>query len=183
MNSASNVAATSSASNIDSMNIDRINADLSRLDSKPPDATKVQQAPENGTHARKLKAVPLEMTASRFSTRIAIRAKRKILLINPADVIAVEAQGNYVLVRQISSSHLLRESISMMEEKLSPHGFVRIHRSVLVNRACVEEIRPWSTGEYVLRARDKEYTVTRTYRKNLRLLAQLWIGGAGIVAS
>jgi DNA-binding LytR/AlgR family response regulator len=116
------------------------------------------------------------------STRIAIRAKRRILLIDPADVIAVEAQGNYVLVRQMSSSHLLRESISTMEAKLSPHGFVRIHRSVLVNGACVDEIRPWSTGEYVLRAKDKEYTVTRTYRKNLRLLAQLWIGGAGVIA-
>jgi len=112
--------------------------------------------------------------------RIAIRAKRKILLIDTADVIAIEAQGNYVLVQQASTSHLLRESISNMEDKLYRHGFVRIHRSVLVNAAWVEEIEPCSTGEYVLRAKHKEYIVTRTYRKNVRQLAQLWIGNSGL---
>jgi DNA-binding LytR/AlgR family response regulator len=46
-----------------------------------------------------------------------------------------------------------------------------------VNAALVEEIHPWSTGEYTLRVRGgREFTVTRTYKKNLQLLAQLWIG-------
>ena len=171
MNSYLNIAsANSGPTNLESMDMD---TNLDSLSVVPRNASSL---------ANKLRVMSPDVAASRFSTRIAIRANRKILLINPADVIAVEAQGNYVLVRQTSSSHLLRESISTMEEKLAPHGFVRIHRSVLVNRACVEEIRPWSTGEYVLRARDKEYTVTRTYRKNLRLLAQLWIGGASAVA-
>ncbi len=117
------------------------------------------------------------------SARIAIKAKGRILLIDPVDVIAVEAQGNYVLVQHASKSHMLRESMSTMEEKLNPHGFVRIHRSVLVNAALVEEIQPWSTGEYVLRVRGgKEYTVTRTYKKNLQLLAQSWIGTDGFAA-
>jgi two-component system LytT family response regulator len=124
----------------------------------------------------------LPMPARWKSARIAIKAKGRILFIDPADVIAVEARGNYVLLQRKSSSHMLRESISTMEEKLSPHGFVRIHRSVLVNAALVEEIQPWSTGEYVLRVRGgREYTVTRTYKKNLQLLAQSWIGTDGFV--
>ena len=111
------------------------------------------------------------------STRIAIKAKSKILFIDAADVIAVEAKGNYVLLLHTSSSHMLRESISTMEEKLNLHGFVRIHRSVLVNAALVEEIHPLSAGDYALRVRGgREFTATRTYKKNLRLLAQLWIG-------
>jgi len=69
-----------------------------------------------------------------------------------------------------------------MAEKLYHYGFVRINRSFLVNAAFVEEIRPWSTGEYVLRVKGgKEYTVTRTYRKNLKLLAESWIGTFGFV--
>lgn len=111
------------------------------------------------------------------SARIAIRAKGRILFIDAADVIAVEAKGNYVLLLHTSSSHMLRESISTMEEKLNRHGFVRIHRSVLVNAALVEEIHPLSAGDYALRVRGgREFTATRTYKKNLRLLAQLWIG-------
>jgi DNA-binding LytR/AlgR family response regulator len=117
------------------------------------------------------------------AARIAIKEKGRILFIDPADVIAVEARGNYVLLSHTWSSHMLRESISTMEEKLNLHGFVRIHRSVLVNAALVEEIRPCSTGEYVLRMQGgREFTVTRTYKKNLQLLAQLWIGTESFAA-
>jgi len=117
------------------------------------------------------------------SARLAIKAKGKILFIDVGDVMVVEAKGNYVLLLHTSGSHTLRESISTMEEKLNLHGFVRIHRSVLVNAAFVEEIHPWSTGEYVLRVQGgREFTVTRTYKKNLQLLAQLWIGMEGFAA-
>jgi DNA-binding LytR/AlgR family response regulator len=61
----------------------------------------------------------------------------------------------------------------VVAEKLETHGFI-IHRSVLVNTSFVEEIRPLSTGEYCLRI--EEYTVTRTYKRNLKSLAQFWIG-------
>jgi DNA-binding LytR/AlgR family response regulator len=126
---------------------------------------------------------PRRTLAAGKSARIAIKAKGRILFIDAADVIAVEAKGNYVLLLHTSSSHMLRESISTMEEKLNLHGFVRIHRSVLVNAALVEEIHPWSTGEYVLRMRGgREFTVTRTYKKNLQFLAHLWIGIEGFSA-
>jgi DNA-binding LytR/AlgR family response regulator len=62
-------------------------------------------------------------------------------------------------------------------QKLEPHGFIRIHRSVLVNASFVEEIRPQPTGEYGLRVKGgKEYTVTRTYKRNLKSLAAFWLG-------
>lgn len=114
------------------------------------------------------------------SGRIAVKTKGRVLFVDPANVIAVEADRNCVVLEQISGSCLLRESISTMEEKLAPYGFVRIHRSVLINSAFVHEIQPWPTGEYVLRVKgakeQKEYTVTRTYKKNLKLLAKSWIG-------
>jgi two-component system LytT family response regulator len=70
-----------------------------------------------------------------------------------------------------------------MEEKLNPHGFVRIHRSALVNAALVEEMHLLSTGEYVVRVRGgREFTATRTYKKSLQFLAQLWIGIEGFAA-
>jgi DNA-binding LytR/AlgR family response regulator len=109
--------------------------------------------------------------------RIAIKTKGRILLVNPAEILAVEAEGNYVLLLRQSDTYLLRESISTMADKLRAYGFIRIHRSVLVNATWVEEIRPGATGEYVLRiASGKEFTVSRTYKHNLRGLAQSWIG-------
>ena len=121
--------------------------------------------------------------ATGTSVRIAIKAKGKILFIDVADLIAARAKGNHVLLLCTSSLHMLRESISTVEEKLNLYGFVRIHRSVLVNAALVEEIHPCPTGDYVLRLLGgREFTVTRSYKKNLQLLAQLWIGTEGFAA-
>jgi two-component system LytT family response regulator len=128
--------------------------------------------------ARLVEALPqLRRLSQQQSTRIAIKAKGRILFIDPNDVVAVEAEGNYVLLQRQSDSYLLRESISVMAEKLKSYGFIRIHRSVLVNSLFVEQIESWLTGEYGLRIKGgKEYTVTRTYKKNLKSLAAAWIG-------
>ena len=109
--------------------------------------------------------------------RVAIKTTGRILLINLGDVVSVQAKGKCIYLQWKASSYLLRESISDVAEKLETHGFIRIHRSVLVNTSFVEEIRPLSTGEYCLRVDGgKEYTVTRTYKKNLKCLADFWIG-------
>jgi two-component system LytT family response regulator len=109
--------------------------------------------------------------------RIAIKVNGGIRFINPGDVVAVLAEGNYVLLQQETSSYLLRESMSVVAQTLEPFGFIRIHRSVIVNSSFVEEIKPRSTGEYLLRVKGgKEYTVTRTYKDNLKSLAEFWIG-------
>jgi two-component system, LytTR family, response regulator len=117
------------------------------------------------------------------TARIAIKTKRSIVFVDPSDVAIVEAQGNYVLLKRLSGSYLLRDSITAIAQKLEPYGFIRIHRSVLVNRAFVEEIHPWNTGEYVLRLRGgKELTVSRTYKRNLGSLAHFWVGVNGFLA-
>ena len=119
----------------------------------------------------------LEELAKRQSPRVAIKVRGKILFINLGDVVAVQADGNYVSLQWNAGSHLLRESISVVAAKLEPYGFIRIHRSTVVNTSCVQEIRPYSTGEYGLRVEGgKEYMVTRTYKKNLKSLAEFWTG-------
>jgi DNA-binding LytR/AlgR family response regulator len=116
-------------------------------------------------------------------SKIAIKIEGRILFVNPAELIAVEAEGNYVLLRRLSDSYLLRASISQMAEKLRSYGFIQIHRSVLVNASCVQEIQPWTTGQYLLRINGgKQYTVSRTYKANLKSIAQFWIGSEPLFA-
>jgi two-component system LytT family response regulator len=133
---------------------------------------------ENERAARLLKILPhLETLLATRSSKVAIKAKGRILFIDPTEVAIIRAEGNYVLLEKQSGSYLLRESLSIVAEKLKPHGFIRIHRSVLVNTSFVEEIRPWNTGEYVLRIKGgRELTVSRMYKNNLRSIARLWIG-------
>ena len=119
----------------------------------------------------------LEVIAKRQAPRIAFKARGKILFVDLAEIVAVQAEGNYVSLRHRPNPYLLHESLSSMAEKLKPYGFIRIHRSVVVNISAVEEIQPLPTGEYRLRVKGgKEYLVTRTYKHNLRDLAELWVG-------
>ncbi len=139
------------------------------------------------THDEKVAAFhpPESYQPSRRRTaRIAIKNKGTIFFINPGDIRTVVAHGNYVLLQCESSSYILRESISAIAKKLEPYGFVRIHRSALVNRFWVEEMRPYPTGEYRLRLRGgKEFTVTRTFKRNLKSLAELWLGNETFLGS
>ena len=119
----------------------------------------------------------LETPSAKPRSKVAIKAKGRILFIEPAEVAVIRAEGNYVLLEKRSGSYLLRESLSLLAEKLKPHGFIRIHRSMLVNTSFVEEIQPWPTGEYVLKIKGgQELTVTRMYKNNLKTITQLWMG-------
>ncbi len=134
--------------------------------------------PVNRTDANLMRVLrQLEVIAKRQAPRIAFKAKGSILLLDLADILAVQAEGNYVSLRPRTNPYLVHESLSSMAEKLKPYGFIRIHRSVVVNISAVEKIQPLPTGEYRLRVKGgKEYLVTRTYKHNLRDLAQLWVG-------
>ena len=154
---------------------------------KPFSSERIGEALDRAAHraegeraARLIEGLPQLQNLSRPGCqRIAIKAKGRILSINPSDVVAVQAEGNYVLLQRESGSYFLRESISELAEKLKPYGFIRIHRSVVVNTSFVEEIKPYLTGEYGLRVKGgREYTVTRTYKKNLKSIAEFWIGGS-----
>jgi DNA-binding LytR/AlgR family response regulator len=128
--------------------------------------------------ARLIEFLPhLKAMTPQYTAKIGIKTNGRVLFIDPRDIAVVEAEGNYVLLRRDMGTDLLRESISEIAEKLEPFGFVRIHRSVLVNASFVQDVRPCSTGDYQLRLKGgREYTVTRTYKKNLKRLAAFWIG-------
>jgi DNA-binding LytR/AlgR family response regulator len=134
--------------------------------------------------AKLIEALPqLQKLSAPGHRMIAIKAKGRILFINPSDVVAVQAEGNYVSLQRESDSYLLRESISMVAEKLEPYGFIRIHRSALVNTSFVVEIKPYPTGKCGVRVKGgKEYAVTSAYKKNLKPLTEFRIGNGAFLA-
>jgi len=109
--------------------------------------------------------------------RIAIKAKGRVLFVDPTDLVVAKAQGNYVVLVHKSGSYLVRETMATIEQKLTPLGFVRIHRSILVNATLVKDLRRDNTGTYMLRTTDgSEHPVGRSYKGNLKLMARSWLG-------
>ena len=109
--------------------------------------------------------------------RIAIKANGRILFVDPVDVVVAKAQGNYVALVHKFGCYLVRETMATAEQKLAPLGFVRIHRSILVNTTLVKDLRRDNTGTYVLRTTDgREHPVGRAYKDNLKVIARSWLG-------
>jgi two-component system LytT family response regulator len=64
--------------------------------------------------------------------------------------------------------HLLREPLYILEAKLDPGKFSRIHRSAIVNVDYIKEIRPSDSGDHSIILIDgKKLTLTRKYRDKL----------------
>jgi DNA-binding LytR/AlgR family response regulator len=114
--------------------------------------------------------------AKHCSVRILIKTGRGILFVDVSEIIAFEARFNHVVLQLKIGSHLFRSSLSQIAEKLLPFGFVKIHRSFVVNPAFAEEVQALPRGDYLLRfPGGREYIVSRRYKKNLQLLAA-WLG-------
>jgi DNA-binding LytR/AlgR family response regulator len=60
----------------------------------------------------------------------------------PRQIDWVSAAGNYVELRAGARTIVHRSSIGAVESELAPHGFVRIHRSLLVSRERIAKVRP-----------------------------------------
>ena len=111
------------------------------------------------------------------SRRIGVKTKGRFVFMDPEEIVALEAVGNSVRLCHTSGSCLVREPLSTVADKLRPFGFIQIHRSVLVNSARIEELRRGATGVYLLRVSGgTQYTITRTYKNNLKVLADSWLG-------
>ena len=61
--------------------------------------------------------------------------------VSRSDIRYVEAQGDYARLHTATDSHLVRSSLSTLEEKWANAGFTRIHRSLLVSLPHVDEVR------------------------------------------
>jgi DNA-binding LytR/AlgR family response regulator len=120
---------------------------------------------------------PLSKNGAGAISRIAIKAKGRVLFVNPLDVTVAKAEGNYVALVHKSGAYLVRETMATTEQKLASFGFVRIHRSILVNTTLVKDLRRDNTGTYVLRTIDgRDHPVGRAYKRNLKMIAGSWLG-------
>lgn len=61
----------------------------------------------------------------------------------------IEGAGTYVRIHSDSGSHLRRDTLRDLEERLAPAGFVRVHRSAVVNVRWVERLEPTSRGAWI----------------------------------
>ncbi len=107
-----------------------------------------------------------------YRERLVIRDPGRIRLIDVEQIDYITGAGNYAEIHLADGSHMLhRETLSALENQLDPSIFVRIHRSSIVRRSCISELRPNDKGDYSVIL--KNGTVLTLSRRNRAKLEEL----------
>ncbi|GEN10198.1 two component transcriptional regulator, LytTR family [Myxococcus fulvus] len=108
--------------------------------------------------------------------RLPVKVDGRIRFVDCSAISHVESEANYVRVHVGTEQHVLRETLTHLEERLDTRRFLRVHRSVLVNLDQVREAEPLSQGEYLL-VLGSSGTAVRTGRSHrVRVEAALGLG-------
>jgi two-component system LytT family response regulator len=78
------------------------------------------------------------------------------------------ASGSYVEIHAGDERHLIRETMSDLEESLDPTEFCRVHRSHIVRLDRIESVLVNAGGNYAVRLRDgRKLKVSRSRKEEL----------------
>lgn len=101
-----------------------------------------------------------------------IRDGARLLRVPIADILAARSAGNYVEFLLKDGTHpLMRTTLTQLGESLGAQGFLRTHRSWLVNPAHVRALAPEGSGDYALTLTDgQNIPLSRRYPQALAAL-------------
>jgi len=103
---------------------------------------------------------------------VGVEAGGRTVLIERSEIRYVEAEGDYVRLHTARDSYLIRRSLSSVAERWERDGFVRIHRSYVVNLRHVAQIEPYFNQTLVIRVRDERGTRLPVSRRRARGLRE-----------
>jgi two-component system, LytTR family, response regulator len=126
---------------------------------------------QRGKSKRGLEPLLQSLRSLRPMDRFVVKDKKRIFFVPISNVLWIEATGNYACIHTAKGSHLLRETLANLEEKLAPHHFIRVRKSAIVNGTCISEVRPMFDGAYdIVLAEGTVVTSSRRYAHKLRAL-------------
>jgi two-component system LytT family response regulator len=113
-------------------------------------------------------ARPAQGQSSPYLDRIVVRSRSRILFLDVAEVTWLEAFGNYVRFHTPSEVYTVRGTLTSFEKELDPARFVRIHRSMIVNRDVIRELHSRRTGDFtVVTQGGEQLTLSRNFRSKV----------------
>ena len=120
----------------------------------------LSRAKERITHGKDL---PRKMD------RLAIKSAGQISFLKISEIDWIEAADYYACLHVKARTHLLRRSMSELDQELDQARFCRIHRSTIVNLDRVQGLELSEDGEYDVRLDNgTRLRLSRRYRKQLQ---------------
>jgi len=132
--------------------------------------TAVKRASEQINVSRRGNSVGngIAQSGVQFGKRIVFKSRGRILFLPVSDIRWIGAEENYVRICTGSETHLLRETMTRLEERLDPSTFLRVHRSAIVNLQFVKEVRSDPPNEFaVVMVNGQKISMSRSYHSRV----------------
>ena len=123
-------------------------------------------------YSAQLKQLLAEMrTGGKKFERLAFKLDGRVIFVRVDEIDWIEADGNYVHLHSGDAKHLLRETLTSLEEQLPADKFLRINRSTLVNLDRIKELQSLFYGDFAVILRNgTKLTLSRNYRDKVEAL-------------
>jgi len=119
---------------------------------------------------RRLHAL-LDGLGRRRHDRLIVRESGRVYFVRADEIDWIESAGNYARIHVGGRSHLLRETMKALADRLDPAEFVRIHRGTIVRIDRIRRLESGPHGEYVVVLADAtQLTSSRSYSEELQRL-------------
>jgi two-component system LytT family response regulator len=89
-----------------------------------------------------------------YVERIAVQSRGTVRIVSVEEITHITADGSYAELHTGEETHLIRERMKTLEERLHPEAFMRIHRSTIVRLDEVDAILRGGGGDYAVRLED-----------------------------
>ncbi|MEE1930482.1 LytTR family DNA-binding domain-containing protein [Streptomyces sp. TRM 70351] len=99
---------------------------------------------------------------------VQIEHSRRTVFVRRDDIQFAEAHGDYVRLHTADGTHLIRLSLSYLEDVWAPAGFVRVHRGFLVAVRWVHDLRVTSSAGLVACTPAGDVPVSRRHARGLK---------------
>lgn len=118
-------------------------------------------------------AQSLQATDVPYITRVWVKTRQKMTLLQISDIDWIEANGDYVTLHGQNQKHLLKESMQALSEKLNPQQFLRIHRSTFINLDKIKELQSHFNGEYYITLQNGvQLKSSRSYKEQIKAILE-----------
>ena len=113
--------------------------------------------------------IALGKDSPRKLDRLMIKSAGQVSFVKVSEIDWIEAADYYACLHVGSRTHMLRRSISDLEQDLDPALFCRIHRSAIVNCERISGLKLNEEGEYEVHLETgSRLKLSRSYRKQLQ---------------
>lgn len=97
--------------------------------------------------------------------KISLRVNGKIQFVELSAIDHLRASGSYVEICTPIKRFVVVGNLKSFEEKLSPQGFFRIHRSTIVRKEAIETLKSLPNGEYeIITKMGAKLRLSRSFR-------------------